>query len=43
MPQVVLDDKGDNDIYDGEGNLEEGKQLEESPKSKQKPNYMPIE
>jgi len=25
MPQVVLDDKSDNDIYDGEANLEEAK------------------
>ena len=40
---MVLDDKGDNDIYDGEANLEETKQIEESPKSKQKPNVMPME
>jgi len=39
---VVLDDNGDSEIYDGEANLEETKQIEESPKSKQKPNYMPM-
>ena len=38
-----MDDKGDNEIYDGEANLEETKQIEESPKSKQKPNSMQLE